>query len=142
MKSLLITATGFALCLTTNLGAQAPPENELDSKLEQVGATMWRVRPRNSPYEIWFEEAKKRIPTFVGLVIQDARTEPLTPWDDMGVDGLYLKMADYQLTDGWILEIPANGQTKPQRHMFEAGIYFFGGPGHICLLYTSDAADE
>ena len=105
----------------------------LDSKLEQVGPSMWRVRPRDTPYERWFEEAQDRIPTFVGLIIQDARTEPLQPWEDMGVDGLYIKMADYQLTDGWILEIPAKGQTKSQRHMFEAGIYFFGGPGHIVI---------
>ena len=94
---------------------------------------MWRVRPRNTPYELWFDQAKERIPTFVGLVIQDARTEPLQPWEDMGVDGLYIKMADYQLTDGWILEIPPQGQTKKQRHMFEAGMYFFGGPGYISI---------
>ena len=67
------------------------------------------------------------------MVIQDARTEPLQPWEDMGVDGLYIKMADYQVTDGWILEIPAKSRTKPQRHMFEAGMYFFGGPGHIVI---------
>jgi uncharacterized RmlC-like cupin family protein len=133
IKSSLITATGFALCLTTNLIAQAPPESEADSRLEQVGPSMWRVRPRNTPYEVWFEQARKRIPSFVGLIIQDARTEPLQPWDDMGVDGLYIKMADYQVTDGWILEIPAKGQTKSQRHMFEAGMYFFGGPGHLVI---------
>ncbi len=133
ITSLLIAATALALCLSTKLYAQVPPEIEADSKHEQVGATMWRRRPRNSPYEAWFEEAQQRMPTFTGLIIQDARTEPLEPWDDMGVDGLYIKMADYQITDGWILEIPAQGQTKPQRHMFEAGIYFFGGPGHIII---------
>jgi uncharacterized RmlC-like cupin family protein len=132
-KSLLIATTAIALCLSTKLYAQAPPEIEADSKHEQVGATMWRRRPRNSPYEAWFEEAQQRMPTFTGLIIQDARTEPLEPWDDMGVDGLYIKMADYQITDGWILEIPAQGQTTPQRHMFEAGIYFFGGPGHVII---------
>ena len=100
---------------------------------EQVGETMWRVLPRNTPYDQWFEKNKERIPTFQGLVIQDARTEPLQPWEDMGVDGLYLKMADYQITDGWILEVPPHGKTKKQRHLFEAGVYFFGGPGYIEL---------
>ncbi|MEE8528353.1 MAG: hypothetical protein V3S70_07250 [Gammaproteobacteria bacterium] len=37
----------------------------------------------------------------------------------------------FVITGGWILEIPAKGHSKPQRHMFEAGIYFFGVPGHI-----------
>jgi len=132
-KSLLIAATAIVFCLTTDLSAQESQESEADSRHEQVGATMWRRRPRNTPYETWFDEARERMPTFTGLIIQDARTEPLEPWDDMGVDGLYIKMADYQITDGWILEIPAQGQTKSQRHMFEAGIYFFGGPGHIII---------
>ncbi len=102
IRSLLVTTAAASLCLATNLVAQESPESVLDSKLEQVGPSMWRVRPRDTPYERWFEEAQDRIPTFVGLVIQDARTEPLRPWEDMGVDGLYIKMADYQVTDGWI----------------------------------------
>ncbi len=101
--------------------------------LEKVGPTMYRVRPRNTPYDLWFDRQKENMPTFEGIIIQDARTEPLGPWEDMGVDGLYIKMADYQITDGWILELPPKGETKPQKHMFEAGIYFFGGPGHIMI---------
>ena len=114
--------------------AETPAEStRYAAGTEQVGETMWRVLPRNTPYDQWFERNKERIPTFQGLVIQDARTEPLQPWEGMGVDGLYLKMADYQITDGWILEIPPHGKTKKQRHLFEAGVYFFGGPGYIEL---------
>ncbi len=131
--SWLLTSTAVVLCLATDLNAQVPEENEVDRRREQVGPSMWRRRPGDTPYEIWFEEAQKRMPTFVGLIIQDARTEPLQFWEDMGVDGLYIKMADYQITDGWILEIPAKGHTEPQKHMFEAGMYFFGGPGHILI---------
>ncbi len=108
-------------------------ESNRGERMEKVGPTAWRVRPTDTPYDGWFEEAKKRIPTFSGLVIQDARSEPLKPWPDMGVNGLYVKMADYQIIDGWILEIPPKGQTKPLRHMFEAGIYYFGGPGHTIV---------
>ncbi len=129
----LLAATVLAIAMTSDLNAQEPGENEVDSRREQVGPSMWRRRPGDTPYEIWFDEAKNKMPTFVGLIIQDARTEPLKFWDDMGVDGLYIKMADYQITDGWILEIPAKGHTEPQRHMFEAGMYFFGGPGHILI---------
>ena len=107
--------------------------------LEKVGPTMYRVRPRNTPYDLWFQRNKADMPTFEGVVIQDARTEPLGHWEDMGVDGLYIKMADYQITDGWILELPPNGETKPQKHMFEAGMYFFGGPGHIVIQQDGKA---
>lgn len=108
-------------------------EGRRNWNLEQVGPTMFRVRPKNTPYDKWFEENKADMPTFEGIVIQDARTEPLQYWDSLGVDGLYIKMADYQITDGWILEIPPGGHIKPQKHMFEAGMYFFGGPGHIII---------
>jgi len=119
---------------TTSLSSQQITGSDPNSKvMEKVGPTMSRVRPTNTPYERWFAKARQEIPTFEGLVIQDARTEPLKPWIGPGVNGLYIKMADYQITDGWILEIPAKGQTNPQRHMFEAGMYFFGGPGHIII---------
>lgn len=130
-----IIATGIlSLCFAGQLSSQQITAGDPNPKvMEQLGSGVSRVRPTNTPYELWFEKAKQTIPTFEGLVIQDARTEPLKPWEGTGVDGLYIKMADYQITDGWILEIPAHGHTKPQRHMFEAGMYFFGGPGHIII---------
>jgi len=124
----------LSACVAANVSSQQITGSDPNPKvMEQLGPNMSRVRPTNTPYELWFAKARQKIPTFEGLVIQDARTEPLKPWEGIGVDGLYIKMADYQITDGWILEIPAKGQTKPQRHMFEAGMYFFGGPGHIMI---------
>ena len=138
IRSTIITVTFFVLGLAGDVYAQSTEEDVAQertrgSNREQVGPTMWRVRPHDTPYDQWFAKNKERIPTFEGLVIQDARTEPLGYWEDMGVDGLYIKMADYQITDGWILEIPAKGQTKLQRHMFEACMYFFGGPGYVSI---------
>ena len=64
------------------------------SNLEWVGPTMRRVSPvGRSPYEFWFQKNKDKMPTFEGLLIQDARTEPLEYWEDMGVDGLYIKLS-------------------------------------------------
>lgn len=126
---LKVTASSLvaAACLT---GAQEVGQRE---RLEKVGPTVSRVVPRNTPYDHWLEEARTRLPVFSGLAIQDVRTVPLKPWPDIGVEGLYVKMADYQIIDGWVLEIGPKGQTKPLRHMFEAGLYFFGGPGHTIL---------
>ncbi|MGB5486108.1 MAG: hypothetical protein WBN06_01820, partial [Lysobacterales bacterium] len=132
VKNSVLIVMILSVGIVDKLNSQQIPGGDPNPKImEQLGANMSRVRPTNTPYELWFEKAKEKIPTFEGLVIQDARTEPLKHWEGFGVDGLYIKMADYQITDGWILEIPAKGQTKPQRHMFEAGMYFFGGPGHI-----------
>lgn len=124
---------GGAIAQEKSQTASGDDEGRRNWNLEKVGPTMYRVRPRNTPYDLWFEKNKAAMPTFEGVVIQDARTEPLGHWEDMGVDGLYIKMADYQITDGWILELPPKGKTKSQKHMFEAGMYFFGGPGHITV---------
>jgi uncharacterized RmlC-like cupin family protein len=136
-RTSIFTIAGILLSLLIGVQAQDAGVNDQEEAenegLERVGPTMWRVRPTDSPYEHWFAANKDKMPSFHGLIIQDARTEPLKPWPAMGVDGLYIKMADYQITDGWILELPPRGQTKVLRHMFEAGIYFFGGPGHIIL---------
>ena len=119
--------------IAQDIAEEAAQERRWSTNKEKVGPTIWRSRPHDTAYDEWFAKYKDHMPTFEGLMIQDARTEPLGPWEDMGVDGLYIKMADYQITDGWILEIPPHGQTNSQRHMFEAGMYFFGGPGHITI---------
>lgn len=134
IRSIILKAAALMLCLTLGNAYAQNGEGEDNDRLERVGPTMWRVRPTESPYENWFATNKDKMPHYHGLVIQDARTEPLNQrWEQFGVNGLYIKMADYQITDGWLLEIPAKGEMKPQRHMFEAGLYFFGGPGHIIL---------
>lgn len=133
-----VAAMVLALPLTSDVNAQqsgAGGEHASDGvNLSQVGPKTKRVSPLGrTPYEHWFQKNKDKMPSFEGLIIEDARTEPLAYWDRMGVDGLYIKMADYQITDGWILEIPPGGSTKPQRDLFEVGMYFFGGPGHIVI---------
>jgi hypothetical protein len=111
VKNTIIVVASCLACFAGDAFAPATEEEgererRRGSNREQVGATMWRVRPHDTPYDKWLAENRERIPTFEGLLIQDARTEPLSHWEDMGVDGLYIKMADYQITDGWILEIP------------------------------------
>ncbi|MGK0298359.1 MAG: hypothetical protein ACI9XC_001980 [Gammaproteobacteria bacterium] len=144
IRMLILSTLAFAFCMATGVNAQGTSEEARnraaiesykaqEARTEQVGPTMFRVRPTDTPYEHWFAANKDSMPAFEGVVIQDARTYPLAPWDRFGVDGMYIKMADYQITDGWILEIPPKGEIKPQRHVYEAGLYFFGGPGHIIL---------
>jgi len=134
---LRVVAAGLAIGGAA-VAAQQPPKprervSEDGGRLEKVGPTMSRVVPDNTPYDHWLAQARSRIPMFEGLVIDDARTMPVKPWPEMGVSGMYIRMSDYQITDGFVLEIPPHGQTKPQRHMFEEGLYFFGGPGHTII---------
>ena len=129
-------ATVTALAWSEGQGGQGDNRNSnRGERLEKVGPTAFRVVPVNTPYDAWYERTKSKMPTFAGLVIDDVRTTPLKPWPEQGtgINGLYMRMADYQIIDGWVLEIPAKGSTKPQKHMFESGIYFFGGPGHTII---------
>jgi len=108
--------------------------------MENLGSAI-RVVPRDTPYDKWFAEARSEMPFFEGSVIDDVRTVKLQPWPEMGerVNGLYLRLANYQMTDGRILEIPQGGKTEPQRHMFEMGVNFFGGPGHTIIQQDGKA---
>jgi hypothetical protein len=102
--------------------------------VESLGQSI-RVLPRRTPYDAWLARAKADTPVFEGLVIQDVRTQALQPWPVMGdgVKGLYLRLSDCQMTDAYVLELPPHVKTDPRRHMFETGLYFFGGPGHTIL---------
>lgn len=95
-----------------------------------------RVRPSGSPYENWLESARSRLPVHDCLCIENVRSTVLERWEDMGagVTGLYLRLADYQFTDGRLFEIPAGGATAPAQHFFELGVHFLGGPGHTLLF--------
>lgn len=103
---------------------------------EAHGAGTMRVVPAATPYDRWLERARSWLPIHEGIVIEDISTVPLRPWPRMGesVRGLYLRFADYQVTDGQLLELPAGGQAGPQRHLFEMGVYFLGGPGHTLFF--------
>ncbi len=121
---------------------RATPVSVVGERLEQVGPNRFRVVPKDTPYDRWLEKNKTKMPYFAGLLIQDGRTEPLKPWPEMGKDvkGLYIRMADYQITDGWLIEIPPRGSTALMKHMYEAGLYFFGGPGHTMVQQEGKAA--
>lgn len=105
------------------------------AEVEVLGPNTVRIPPAESPYDRWVTRAKAEIPVFEGLVIEDVSSINLRPWPQMGdgVSGLYLRMADYQASDGRILEIPARGNTASQRQLVEQGIYFMGGPGHTII---------
>lgn len=103
--------------------------------VDVLGPTIVHIRPADSPYDQWLRTARAEIPVLDGLVIDDVSSAALRPWPQMGegVTGLYLRFADYQIIDGRLLEIPPRGMMVSQRHLYEKGIYFLGGPGHTII---------
>ena len=94
------------------------------------------TEPVGTPYDEWLDRMRGNIPMFEGLVIEDVRAVPVQPWPEMGkgISGLYLRLADYQITDGRILELAADASTRAEQHLFEMDIYFLGGPGHTLFF--------
>ncbi len=111
--------------------------------VDVLGPTIVRVPPEASPYDQWLRTARAEIPVLDGLVIDDVSSVALKPWPQMGVgvNGLYLRFADYQIIDGRLLEIPPRGATASQRQLYEKGIYFLGGPGHT-MIQQQDGAPQ
>ena len=103
--------------------------------VDVLGPTIVRELPVDSPYQRWLETARGEIPVFEGLVIDDIETIALRPWPQLGegVNGLYLRFADYQMTDGRLVELPPGGRTDRQRHLYEATVFFLNGRGHTVI---------
>jgi quercetin dioxygenase-like cupin family protein len=140
----LLALAGFAL-LHTGLARMAFFELFAYVKgVDVIAPTVVREPPVDSPYERWLESARQEIPVFEGLVIDDVATIALRPWPQMGegVSGLYLHLADYQINDGRILEIPAGGSTVSQRQLYETGVYVIGGSGYTVFQQEGRPADR
>jgi uncharacterized RmlC-like cupin family protein len=103
--------------------------------VDVLGPTVVRETPLDSPYQRWLESARREIPVHEALAIDDVATVPLRPWPELGegVTGLYLRFADYQMSDGRIVELPPGGQSESQRHFYEESVYFLGGRGHTVI---------
>lgn len=109
--------------------------------VDALSPTVVRERPDDSPYELWLLRARTEIPVFDGLVVDDVSTVAVRPWPEQGdgINGLYLRFADYQTIDGRILEIPPSGRTAEQRHFYEKAIYYISGSGHTVIQQEDES---
>lgn len=112
--------------------------------VDVLSPTVVREPPVDSPYERWLQQARGALPMFEGMVIEDVSRVALEPWPKMGegVKGLYLRFADYQMNDGRILQIPANGRTAKQRHLYEKAVYVISGSGYTEVQQEGRPADR
>jgi len=102
---------------------------------EMVGPSVLHNAPVNSPYQRWLDRARDEMPVYEGGPLQDIEHMDLPPWPQMGIGvrGIYLHLADYQMLDSHIIELPPGGETQRQAHLYEKGVYYLSGSGHTIL---------
>src|SRR3954447_7196779 len=90
------------------------------------------VRPLYSTskplYEQWVEA--QNIPVIREFYIEDLRDVKLAPWAAKGGNGAILNLVGCgDVNDGYLTEIPAGQNLKPQRMMYEEVIFVLEGHG-------------
>jgi mannose-6-phosphate isomerase-like protein (cupin superfamily) len=81
------------------------------------------------PYYAW--QANEGLPIHRGFSVPDCTTADVVPWERMGGNGAFITLGTKpgHDTGHYLCEIPARGQLKPTRHMFEEMIYILQGRG-------------
>lgn len=83
---------------------------------ELAGRTRYR-RPQ-SPYERFLEE--QEVPIHGGVGFRDVRELALGPWKRMGGQGAFIQPDGTTALMGmYLVEVPARGALKPERHLYE-----------------------
>ena len=81
-----------------------------------------------TPYEVW--QDTEGVPIYNGLAIDDLTTVTLALWKRKGVFGAFINLIGAgRSCDSYACEIPAQGQTLPERYLFEELIYVVKGRG-------------
>lgn len=142
---LVLAGLVLAAALAVRLGWARVLFHETYERLagvEVLGPDAERDPPLDSPYLRWLERARAEIPVAEVAAIDNVATAALRPWPQKGegVRGLYLRLEDDHVTDARLLEIPAGGSTAAERHLYEKGVYFLGGPGHTVFETPGAAA--
>ncbi len=79
-------------------------------------------------YEKWLEE--EGLPVIRGFHINDLKDVELAPWKRKGGNGAYINLDGTGGTnDSYIVEIPAGGNLKPEKYLFEEVIFVLSGRG-------------
>ena len=95
---------------------------------EQKWAGVRRYTRLQDAYERFMEQ--EGVPLYRGIGARDVRELTLAPWGRMGGRGAYLQPDG---TDGisghYVVEIPARGELKPERHLYEELYLVIDGHG-------------
>ncbi|TMA65270.1 MAG: hypothetical protein E6J73_05770 [Deltaproteobacteria bacterium] len=68
-------------------------------------------------------------PLYEGSALEDLATLPLAAWERRGGKVAYTRLGNQENNNLQIVEIPAKGELKPERHIYEAIMYVMRGKG-------------
>lgn len=69
------------------------------------------------------------VPLYEGSALENLETLSLTDWERRGGKAAYTRLGDQEVVNLQIIEIPAKGELKAERHMYEAVMYVMSGTG-------------
>ena len=87
---------------------------------------------------LYYDEWVKRegIDLFKGYKIDNVFTQPLKPWARTGGLGMQIQLdGTGEMNAAYICEIPAGGQLKPQKHLYEEIVFILNGRGSTTVWY-------
>lgn len=84
-----------------------------------------------TPYQRW--QQGEEIPIYRGSYITDLHSLEIADWARTGQRGAFVNLAEQEADDAYVLEITPGGETRVQRHLFEAMLYVLDGRGATTL---------
>ncbi len=82
---------------------------------------------QKSPWMKWIES--QGLPIFKGVSMYDMYTCPVEEWGDTGAKAAIMNFETGEMSDAFLIEIPAGGQVKPIHHTFHELIFVVEGRG-------------
>jgi mannose-6-phosphate isomerase-like protein (cupin superfamily) len=103
----------------------------------QISTDGWReVAEKVSFYDYFLQQ--ENIPVYRGFYIEDITTIELGDWKRLGGRGAYLSLANQQLFDAYVAEIPPGGALNTEHHLFEKLVYVLSGRGSTQVWQPDD----
>jgi quercetin dioxygenase-like cupin family protein len=84
--------------------------------------------PQKTAYQSWMDE--EGIPIIEGYGIEDVTELPRRSWSRLGGAGAYIQLKGSGGISGmYVVEVPAGGALKPERHLYDKLLYVLKGRG-------------
>jgi len=90
---------------------------------------------------LYFDEwvKKEELDLIRGHKIDNVYTEPLKPWARTGGQAVQIQLLGTgEMNGAYICEIPAGGELKPQKHMYEEMVFVLSGRGSTSVWYKGE----
>lgn len=101
-----------------------------------ASATSPKPIERSNSYQRFV--SSEGVPVTEAFHIDDLRTIHVEPWARVGASGAIINFTGSGgMNNAFVMEIAPGGQTKPQRHMYEALVYVVSGRGATSVWNTA-----